>query len=879
MANKMKTLYDQGKALMTPEDSEAESMAEKNANVDQYKNATTAKPTLVIAAPAKPSPKDMLSGGGYGSRPGEQRLDAEGNAVATAKPMMYAPPVPDPKVSVQNQMRVEGQEAEDNDEAIRQATDQNMRNMQQQQLMNQPVAFHAEGGKLDKDKINVVGENGPEEIVGDEVIPLDHTENRNPRYEEPEESGAPADFGGRVLPNPTHIKPKWDTEPDDLNQKAPMNMDNAPAQGAGQGQPGEMQTMSAKGKPSPSHPMASIPAPVTSPDKTSAEAFVQGLPGTASPEERSAAAVERPKTIQVPPSGDMKSKSPSPEYDQANAAPVAAPDPNQVLADQHAKVMKAKLDAASKGDMVGLGSAIIAGQTLGTAGPQATPAAEGGQAPTADEASLAPGAAAMPGYAGKARIGAGTPGEMQAKQDYQNKLADLDQKILTASQVHTPEGKQELGYLQSEKSVLQKMNPLGSAANKPGALGKIEHGLGVVGNIAGDRFLGEQAMSNISGSAAGLDKANEEGAANVEQGSKEALIAAQADKASQTPAVKPQEQLAQEKLNAQTKLRQLITQLQDPKLAPEQKAALQQQAEQIYATNPEFRPKPEDQTKQAVGDDGVKQHAQQLDAIAQGAGFTPEQSAAQHAAFDVKPTDSAAIADKKMAEAESVAKLDSSRRDRETARFAADNTRADKKEDKAADTNDKRMDKSYQYNRSRLDKFRKPIDDVNTRFAGMQEELAQNTPMADALMAPKLLTLMTGGQGTGMRMNEAEIARLVGGRSHWETLKADINKWSLNPAKANSITPEQRKEIRSLMTVVGGRLQKQLSVLDDSNDKLTNATTPEEHRKVVDETQSRLSRAAAGKVKVQLPGHPAADIPETQVDQFRKDNPTGTVEE
>ena len=42
MANKMKTLYDQGKALMAPEDNEAQSFAEKQKNIDQYKDGASA---------------------------------------------------------------------------------------------------------------------------------------------------------------------------------------------------------------------------------------------------------------------------------------------------------------------------------------------------------------------------------------------------------------------------------------------------------------------------------------------------------------------------------------------------------------------------------------------------------------------------------------------------------------------------------------------------------------------------------------------------------------------------------------------------------------------------------------------------------------------
>ena len=487
MANKIKMLYDQGKALMAPDESIDPSLMAKKQNVDQYKDSENQKPSLVISAPAPISSKYMLNKGPYGSKPGEQRIDTS----SMIKPL-----------------GADGGKQEHLAE--------------EQDLHPNMVAFHAEGGQLDKDKINIVGENGPEEIVGDEVTPLYHTNERGQDPFKGEEEGAPADASGRVLSNPEHKRAMWDTERPNTEQKAPMSTDNAT--GAPAGEPAQIQTMSSK-------PSPAIPMPVTSPNKAAADAFVQGLPGTATPEARS-------KAIDVPNDGMMKPKSSTLEaMDQRSAEArraqmaeptPAAPDPNQVIADQHAKTMKAKLDAASKGDLVGMGAAIIAGNALPKPEDQIPSPEQGGVVP---DVNLAPGGTATPAYTGKARIGGGTPGEAQAGQDYKNKIADLDNRILTASQIHTPEGKEELGYLQSEKAVLQKMNPLGSAANKPGVLGKIEHGLGEVGNVVGNALM-PNVMPSIPGSQANLAAKNAEGQANVAAGEKSALEEAQADKES-----------------------------------------------------------------------------------------------------------------------------------------------------------------------------------------------------------------------------------------------------------------------------------------------------------------------------------------------------------
>src|SRR5205085_10860217 len=108
---------------------------------------------------------------------------------------------------------------------------------------------------------------------------------------------------------------------------------------------------------------------------------------------------------------------------------------------------------------------------------------------------------------------------------------------------------------------------------------------------------------------------------------------------------------------------------------------------------------------------------------------------------------------------------------------------------------------------SHLDTSAKPIEDSLGRMGRLNETLAQGSPQADALVAPELLTIMAGGQGSGLRMNEAEISRIVGGRSNWQNLEAWAQKWNTDPSKANSLTSDQRKQVQSLVSAVAGRAQ------------------------------------------------------------------------
>jgi hypothetical protein len=161
-------------------------------------------------------------------------------------------------------------------------------------------------------------------------------------------------------------------------------------------------------------------------------------------------------------------------------------------------------------------------------------------------------------------------------------------------------------------------------------------------------------------------------------------------------------------------------------------------------------------------------------------------------------------------------------------------------------TGDARSDRSYQYNQGRLDKIRQPVDQLVQRMGRLQDTLNQRNPQADALVGPELMTVMAGGMGSGLRLNEAEISRVVGGRSAWENLKASMQHWATNPKDARTITPEQDKMIRALVAEVGTKLQKKQSVLEETQQKLLESDDPKEHRTIMADAQHALDAIDGG---------------------------------
>jgi hypothetical protein len=168
---------------------------------------------------------------------------------------------------------------------------------------------------------------------------------------------------------------------------------------------------------------------------------------------------------------------------------------------------------------------------------------------------------------------------------------------------------------------------------------------------------------------------------------------------------------------------------------------------------------------------------------------------------------------------------------------------------------DARSDRGYQQANTQLTNLRKPLADQAERLSRLVSSINQMTPQADALLAPELLTVMAGGQGSGLRMNEAEISRIVGGRSKFESLKAALNQWSLDPSKALSITSEQRQEMRALVREVAQRSSQRLKDIDAANTALIDAPDVESQRRIVAGVKSKLDEAgtetpAGGPIKV-----------------------------
>jgi hypothetical protein len=157
-----------------------------------------------------------------------------------------------------------------------------------------------------------------------------------------------------------------------------------------------------------------------------------------------------------------------------------------------------------------------------------------------------------------------------------------------------------------------------------------------------------------------------------------------------------------------------------------------------------------------------------------------------------------------------------------------------------------RLDRSYTFNAKELDNERKPLEATMAKISAATSNIDLKSPQADALLAPQILSLSAGGVGSGLRMNEAEIARILGGRTVWESLKASMNKWSTDPNHP-AIPDAQRAQMVQILEAAKQKGTLKSSIMEWADNALVNSDDVKDHRQIVATARKLLNAVDEGK--------------------------------
>jgi hypothetical protein len=450
-------------------------------------------------------------------------------------------------------------------------------------------------------------------------------------------------------------------------------------------------------------------------------------------------------------------------------------------------------------------------------------------APTVD-ATIPAARPVMPTYSGPGKPvaqGEAIPSKQLPQDERKAKLADYDAKIQAALDTATPEGKELADRLSYAKQAYKYHTPWGSAENHPGILGKLGHAAAAVGNTAGN-IVAPKIMAAIPGTEANrseqaqstLGRINTETpltTARMGEESKEppkpgtpaeqvykahiaagetpdqALIASEAKPAAATVKEQvPENRLADAKVAIANSQAALAKNPNDP----EAKAALDKaMVEEKAMTDSIAANKTTAATAPATAEQ-VTEYGNRIKQL----GLTPEQDKVYGNAPAGTTT---AELDKRYTEAQGLKTASDKEAETKVTNQARDDAAAAKKTEEAGKVFDK-------YN-TQLDKIKTPADATAARANLAIHNLDLKTKQADSLVAPEILTLAAGGQGSGLRMNEAEISRIVGGRSIWDALVSHANKVV---QENGTFDDNQRGQLRKIASYIAERSAATSSVLD-----------------------------------------------------------------
>jgi len=138
----------------------------------------------------------------------------------------------------------------------------------------------------------------------------------------------------------------------------------------------------------------------------------------------------------------------------------------------------------------------------------------------------------------------------------------------------------------------------------------------------------------------------------------------------------------------------------------------------------------------------------------------------------------------------------------------------------------------------------KSVADANSQLEKIAEARAMiNGPAAaQALGIPKVLVAAVGGQGSGVRVTQAELASIAKARGIVGDVEGFLNKLS----GAGSLTSEQQRQLTQVLDDVAERVRQKQAIANEALDRINSAGTREEIIAIDREMRKRLADMEKG---------------------------------
>ena len=142
--------------------------------------------------------------------------------------------------------------------------------------------------------------------------------------------------------------------------------------------------------------------------------------------------------------------------------------------------------------------------------------------------------------------------------------------------------------------------------------------------------------------------------------------------------------------------------------------------------------------------------------------------------------------------------------------------------------------------------------------------------VGQALELPKLLTAVVSGAGTGVRITQPEITRILGARGWGGTIEA----WLSKAVGNGDLSTQQKLEIARVLDEVRATVEKKQAIANDTLDKMRGARSREEI--IAADKAARASMAGGGQaqgggtVNMKAPDGTVRPVPSDQVQHYQQ---------
>lgn len=140
--------------------------------------------------------------------------------------------------------------------------------------------------------------------------------------------------------------------------------------------------------------------------------------------------------------------------------------------------------------------------------------------------------------------------------------------------------------------------------------------------------------------------------------------------------------------------------------------------------------------------------------------------------------------------------------------------------------------------------YQKSLDSSNAQLEKIADARAMINGNAEAqgLGIPKVLTALVGGQGTGVRITQAELTSIAHARGLSGDVEGTLSKW----AGKGALTGEQQRQLTQIMDDVKARLVQKQAIASQTLDTVNGATTREQIVQADRDARKQLSDLEGG---------------------------------